>query len=131
MAANGHSTHRVLVVDDNQLVTRSLAALLRDQGYDPVIFQAAQPALEYLKANCPDIALIDVHLPDLSGLEVSKQLREKHGPALPIVIFSGDTSMDILRSLDGVGATFFLGKPFDVNLLLSRLKEWTTASQTS
>jgi DNA-binding response OmpR family regulator len=125
MPATQHPIQRVLVVDDNQLVTRSLATLLRDEGYDPVIFQAGQPALDYLNENCPDVALIDVHLPDLSGLEVSRRLREKHGQSLPIIIFSADTSMETLRALAGVGATYFLGKPVDVSLLMARLKEWT------
>jgi CheY-like chemotaxis protein len=117
---------RVLVVDDNQVVARSLLSLLRSEGYEPIIFQAGQPALEYSKTNCPDAALVDIHLPDLSGLEVTRQLRQIHGNELPIIVFSGDSSIETLRALPDVGATFFLSKPVNATRLMECLREWTT-----
>lgn len=116
---------RVLIVDDNQFVTRPLFTLLRSEGFDPIVFEAAQPALEFIRGNCPDIALIDLHLPDLSGLEVSRELRQLHGDGLPIIIFSGDSSLETLKALPGVGATFFLAKPVNAPHLLECLKQWT------
>jgi two-component system, sensor histidine kinase RpfC len=117
---------RVLVVDDNQLVARSLLTLLRDEGYDPFVFQAGQPALDFSRDNCLDAALIDIHLPDLSGLEVTRQLRQTHGKDLPIILFSGDSSIETLRALPDAGATYFLSKPVNVTRLLECLKDWTT-----
>jgi two-component system, sensor histidine kinase RpfC len=117
---------RVLVVDDNQAVTAALLRLLRSEGFDPLIFNAGQPALDYIREHRPEAALIDIHLPDLSGLEVSRQLRLTHGKDLPIIIFSGDTSIETLRALDHVGATFFLSKPVNAGRLLECLQKWTT-----
>jgi two-component system sensor histidine kinase RpfC len=115
----------VLVVDDNQLVTRSLMTLLRNEGFEPKTFQSGQPALEYIRNHCPDAALIDIHLPDVCGLEVSRELRKTHGDAMPIIIFSGDSSMDTLRSLPAAGATFFMSKPVNIPRLLECLKAYT------
>jgi CheY-like chemotaxis protein len=118
-------SRKVLVVDDNQVVARSLLSLLRSEGFEPMVFQAGQPALDFSKTNCPDAALIDIHLPDLSGLEVTRQLRQTHGNDLPIIVFSGDSSIETLRALPEAGATFFLSKPVNATILLECLREWT------
>ena len=68
--------------------------------------------------------MIDIHLPDISGLVLSTKLREKYGPDLPIIIVSGDTSMEMIRSLPHVGATYFFPKPINAEYLLERLREW-------
>jgi CheY-like chemotaxis protein len=124
MSANGQPVSRVLLVDDNQAVARSLAALLRGEGYEPVIFLTGAPAMEYCRNHCPDIALIDIHLPDISGLELSRQIRNCHGVRLPIIILSGDTSMDMLKTLPQSGASYFLSKPISASTLLESLKTW-------
>jgi CheY-like chemotaxis protein len=116
---------RILLVDDNQVVTRALAALLRDEGYEPVAFLSGAPAMEYCRSNCPDAALIDIHLPDISGLELARDIRTIHGQRLPIIMFSGDTSMDMLRNLSESGATYFFSKPVSATALLNSLKSWT------
>jgi response regulator NasT len=124
MQAPQQATRTVLVVDDNQIVTRSLMTLLRAEGFEPKTFQTGRPALDYIREHCPDIALIDIHLPDISGLELSRELRKIHGNQLPIIIFSGDSSIDTLRSLPDAGATFFLSKPVNVPHLIESLRQY-------
>ena len=124
MRTAGHLGQKILVVEDNQLVTRSLATLLRDEGYEPVVFSAGVPALAYLRNNRPDIALIDIHLPDISGFELSQELRKTHGSDLPIIILSGDTSMDTIRALPDAQATYFCSKPVNTSVLIGQLREW-------
>jgi two-component system sensor histidine kinase RpfC len=117
----------ILVVDDNQAVTRSLMTLLRNEGFEPKTFQSGQPALEYIREHCPDAALIDIHLPDVCGLELSRELRKTHGNSMPIIIFSGDNSMDTLRALPDAGVTCFMSKPVNVSRLLECLRQYTAA----
>jgi CheY-like chemotaxis protein len=116
---------RVLVVDDNQVVAHSLLRLLRSEGFDPMVFQSGQPALDYIRLNRPDAALIDIHLADLSGLEISRQLRQTHGLDLPIIIMSGDSSIETLRALPDAGTTLFLSKPVNATVLLDYLRNAT------
>jgi DNA-binding response OmpR family regulator len=68
-------------------------------------------------------AVVDIHLPDLSGLVVSQKLREILGPQTPIIVLSGDTSMTTLNSLPHVGATYFFSKPVNASYLLERMKQ--------
>ena len=106
------SPNRCLACFDPKGLTRSSSNLRR-------------PALEFIRGNCPDIALIDLHLPDLSGLELSRELRQTHGDGLPIIIFSGDSSLETLKALSGVGATFFMAKPVNAPHLMECIKQWT------
>ena len=65
-------------------------------------------------------AVVDIHLPDMNGLVVSQKFRERLGPHAPIIVLSGDTSMETLNSLPHVGATYFFSKPVNSGQLLER-----------
>jgi DNA-binding response OmpR family regulator len=121
MSENGQ--YRILVVDDNPDVNRAVGILLRDGGYVPVAFQSAAPAMHYARYHSIDAALLDIHLPDRSGLELTRDLRREIGDELPILIMSGDTSMQTLRDLPSAGATFFLAKPVTAEVLMSRVRQ--------
>ena len=71
----------------------------------------------------PSAAVVDIHLPDINGLILSQQLRERLGPDAPIIVVSGDTSMETIKSLPHVGATYFFPKPVSARQLIARLKE--------
>jgi len=114
-----------MVVDDSPAVAVSLLTLLRNEGFDPVVFQSGQPALDFIRQNRPEIALIDIHLPDIPGLEIARQIRELHGATLPIIICSGDSSLDALLALPDAGATYFFHKPISVSRLMACLREIT------
>ena len=114
----------ILVVDDNRVITRALSALIRDAGYAPVAFHSGADALAFADGSrAPGAAVVDIHLPDINGLVLSQKLRERFGPDVPIVIVSGDTSMETIKSLPHVGATYFFPKPVNSNALMQRLKE--------
>lgn len=117
---------RILIVDDNQPTARALAALLRSASYEPAVAFRGADALERVRGDGADgfaAAIVDIHLPDISGLVVSQKLRELLGPDVPIIILSGDTSMQMLNSLPHVGATYFFSKPVNSGQLLERIKE--------
>jgi DNA-binding response OmpR family regulator len=113
---------RVLIVDDNQTVAHSLANRVRRAGYDTAVFHNGGEALTYCDDHIVAAAIVDIHLPDLSGLILSQGLRQRLGPDRPIIIVSGDTSMETLNSLKHVGATYFFSKPVKSSQLLDQLK---------
>ena len=115
---------RVLVVDDNQPTARALASLLNAANYDVAISYRGADAVEQARAASFAAAIVDIHLPDISGLVVSQKLRELLGPEVPIIVLSGDTSMQMLNSLPHVGATYFFSKPVNSHQLIGRLREW-------
>ena len=112
----------VLIVDDDPVLRDGLSALLADFGYRSAVAPTGAAALEYARRGpSPAAAVVDVHLPDINGLVLSQGLREQFGPQTPIIVLSGDTSMEVLNSLPHAGATYFFGKPFSPQSLLERL----------
>jgi CheY-like chemotaxis protein len=114
----------ILIVDDNQATARALALLLEKRQYRTSVSFRGSEALDQLNRNQFQGAVVDIHLPDISGLVVSQKLRERLGPQAPIIVLSGDTSMETLNSLPHVGATYFFSKPVNSLQLLERLVEW-------
>jgi DNA-binding response OmpR family regulator len=114
----------ILIVDDNQPTARALAALLGSASYRTAVAFRGAEALEKAGLNDVAAAIVDIHLPDISGLVVVQKLREQLGPEVPIVVLSGDTSMQMLNSLPHVGATYFFSKPVNSIQLLERIKQW-------
>jgi DNA-binding response OmpR family regulator len=112
----------ILIVDDNENVTRALVGLVQNAGYIGIGCHSGADALASAETTTPAAAVIDVHLPDISGLIVAQKLRERLGPAVPIIVVSGDTSMETLNSLSHVGATHFFSKPLSPVSLLQHLK---------
>ena len=118
-------TRRVLIVDDSVPTTRSLSVLLRKAGYDPIVCNTGGEALAYVTESVtpPAAAVLDVHLPDINGLILSAKLRAAFGNDTPIIVVSGDTSMETLGTLPHVGATYFFSKPVSSSQLIERLNQ--------
>jgi two-component system KDP operon response regulator KdpE len=113
---------RVLVVDDEPEITRALRSILTAHGFDPVLAASAAEGLGLLQRRRPDLLLLDLVLPDRSGLEVTRTIRQDLGLDLPIIVLSahGEEEQKV-QALD-LGADDFLTKPFGVNELLARMR---------
>jgi two-component system KDP operon response regulator KdpE len=111
---------RVLVVDDESAIRRFLRASLSAQGYEVFEASSGQAALSSVLADRPDLILLDLGLPDLDGVEVTRLLRE--WTSLPIIIVSvRGQETDKIAALDA-GADDYLTKPFGAGELLARMR---------
>jgi DNA-binding response OmpR family regulator len=112
----------VLIVDDDAVLCDGLSVLLTDHGYRTAVAPTGAAAIDHARRGPPPgAAVVDIHLPDINGLVLSQRLREHLGSAAPIIVLSGDTSMEVLNSLPHMGATYFFGKPVHPETLLERL----------
>lgn len=118
------NTRTILVVDDDAGMVKAMQALLKKSGFASVGCLTGADALDKAVTGV-HAAVVDIHLPDMSGLALTQRLRSVLGPDMPIVILSGDTSMETLRSLPDAGATHFFSKPVNTGMLIGRLREWT------
>ena len=111
---------RVLVVDDEEPIRRTLRANLVARGYDVIAMQTGEEALEQFAALAPDLIVLDLMLPGLSGLEVCRAVRAES--AVPILVLSarGEERTKV-RALD-LGADDYLTKPFGMEELLARVR---------
>jgi DNA-binding response OmpR family regulator len=109
----------ILLVEDDDATRTFLADNLVADGYDVLLADSAREALRLLETKYPDLALVDVGLPDASGLSLVRRVREADGrasrvnPATPVLLVSGrDERLDRLRGFE-CGADDYVGKPFD------------------
>jgi two-component system KDP operon response regulator KdpE len=111
---------RVLVVDDEPQILRALQTSLRGAGYEVDTATTGEQALTAAAVRPPDAVILDLVLPDMSGTEVSKELRA--WSAVPVIVLSvvGD-EQEKVAALDA-GADDYVTKPFSVDELLARLR---------
>ena len=110
----------VLVIEDEPQIRRFLRATLSAHGYRLVEAATAQEGLMHAATRQPEIVILDLGLPDLDGLELTRQLRE--WSTMPIIVLSArGQESDKVAALDA-GADDYLTKPFGVGELLARLR---------
>jgi two-component system phosphate regulon response regulator PhoB len=112
----------VLVVDDERDLAELLSYNLRKSGYEVVIANSGRQALAAVEAAPPDLILLDVMLPELSGIEVAGRLRANpRTSSIPIVMLTAKTEeVDQIVGLT-VGADDYITKPFSMKVLLARV----------
>jgi diguanylate cyclase (GGDEF)-like protein/PAS domain S-box-containing protein len=113
---------RLLIVDDNEMNRDMLARRLARRGYVIGLAANAQDLLQRVKQDAVDLVLLDIEMPEISGLDALKTLREHYSPAeLPIIMVTAKTqSEDIVKALD-LGANDYLTKPIDFAVAVARI----------
>ncbi len=115
------STVKILIVDDEPPIRKLLRVGLGSEGYTVTEASNAKIALEQVKAERPDLILLDLGLPDIAGHELLRRWRDE-GLDLPIVILSSRTDeAGIVRALE-LGADDYVTKPFGMNELVARIR---------
>jgi FixJ family two-component response regulator len=116
-----HVTPVVLVVDDDVSVRESLELLIRRAGWRPETFASGQDFLLRARVLVPSCLILDVALPDLSGLELQKLVADRVD--MPIIFITGYGSVPTTVKAMRAGAVEFLTKPFDDEALLSAIRQ--------
>lgn len=117
---------RVLVVDDDFMVARLHSSVVaRQPGFE--VAGVASTGAEALRAVAelgPDLLLLDVYLPDMTGLDVLRRVRESSGAAVDAIVISAARDMETLRRALHGGVFQYLVKPFEIESLRRRLDEY-------
>jgi DNA-binding NarL/FixJ family response regulator len=113
----------ILVVDSDLRTCTVVDRLLRQAGHLSSVAITPKEAIESARKNRPRLVLLEVSLPDISGFELCRELRDELGPNLPIMFLSsrGTDPLDRVAGLD-VGADDYLAKPFVADELLARVR---------
>src|SRR5579875_2904892 len=111
---------RILVVDDEIEIMRALHRSLAAHGFEVFTASSGEEALDAIIQHRPDLMILDLGLPGISGLEVCKRVRAQSN--LPIIVLSvKDTERDKVLALD-LGADDYVSKPFGMNEVLARIR---------
>ncbi|MWJ26697.1 response regulator [Halomonas sp. ZH2S] len=114
---------RVLVVDDEPNIVLSLEFLMEQAGFDVVTAEDGESALACVKDTVPDLILLDISLPGISGFDVLEQLRADSDKAhLPIIMLTAHGREVEREKGMALGADDYITKPFSTQALVSKVK---------
>src|ERR1700682_5321566 len=111
----------IIVVDDEETIRETVAFALRRDGYDVVTYADGAAAWDVVKDRLPPLAILDITMPRMDGLELCRRLRAR-SDTLPIIFLtSRDEELDRVLGLE-LGADDYLCKPFSMRELAARVK---------
>ena len=118
-------THKVMIVEDNELNMKLFHDLLESRGYDIIETRDGMEALKMARSERPDLILMDIQLPEVSGLEVTKWIKEdddlKHIPIIAVTAFAMKGDEEKIR--EG-GCEAYIAKPISVSSFLTTVEQF-------
>jgi len=115
------SGETVLVVDDDEYLGKVIVTTLKQAGFKPIIVHSGVQAISKIDEQLPDIAIVELDLQDVSGLDVYRYLKKKSGRSIPTIGISAATAGFIMGQALDEGMEFFLGKPLALEELTRSL----------
>ena len=108
--------NRILFVDDDRLVLATISKGLRDAGFEVVSASSGEQAIELARDDRFDLALLDIHMPGLSGIDTAQILRERHG--LPVMFLTAYGERGLVEDAIAKGGLAYVMKPVDIAQLI-------------
>ena len=112
---------RILIVEDAIHVARLLAESVRLQGHEAIVAHSGPEALSLLDERRPDAVFLDIVMPEVSGIDVLRKIRETY-PALPVIVITGSASSQQIDDVRRLGVTEVIEKPFALKELEQALR---------
>lgn len=115
---------RILVIDDDVDILEIMNIIFQEEGYEVVLSNTAETA-DHVHVIHPDLILLDVRIAgsDKNGLEICADIKQKyHNLKVPVILVSAETDLAMLAK--ECGADGYIAKPFDINKLLTNVKEY-------
>jgi DNA-binding response OmpR family regulator len=112
---------KILIADDDPFILQFIEKILRSSEHDPILAHNGQEALSRFSESTPELVLLDVMMPSVSGLDVCRQIRSTH-PLIPILLLTARQQIE--NKVEGLacGADDYITKPFDRQELLARIQ---------
>ena len=113
---------KILVCDDDQGILEMLELILEDEGYQVVIEPKSVNALKRIEQETPDLILLDIWMPVISGDQILRSLKSDTEKAkIPVLMYSASTDGKVIAK--AAGADGYLEKPFDIEILLANIDD--------
>jgi len=118
---------KILVIDDEGLVTTSLRQLLHRSGYEVDIANGGHVAMDKIKGKDFDLIISDIRMPEINGVEVIKKIREylkqTNKPSIPEILITGYASKENLEEANQLKVAGYIYKPFNIKDFLDVVKK--------
>ena len=113
---------KILTIDDQQLILLSVERRLSELGYTVKTANSGQKGIELFDSFEPDLVLVDINMPDMSGLEVVKHIKSVSGKIVPVLVMSGNTEENIIMDGFTLGIDDYMKKPVSLDEMAARIK---------
>ena len=115
-------SRRIFLIDDDESLLAALGMHLSALGFDVEEMNGGESALDVLEFEQPDAIVLDINMPGMTGVETLREIRQRHGAGIPVIILTGHADSDSVAQLLEMGATDVVTKPAIPLLLAHRLK---------
>jgi FixJ family two-component response regulator len=119
---NAPLTRTIYVIDDDDVVRDSLTALLESRNFTTVAFDSGRQFLAHRVADGANCVILDVHMPEMAGVEVLQELRER-GDMIPVILITGRRDPGVQAQAVALGASALLDKPLAHRALFAAVEE--------
>ncbi len=123
------SNKKILIIDDEADILRLVSLRLKKLGYDILTANNGKDGLDSIRTNKPDLILLDLILPVISGEKICRQIKKdeelKH---IPIILFTA-SDVSVADTAQGLGAEDYIAKPFDPQKLAEKVEKILTAQE--
>ncbi|RKN80162.1 response regulator [Ulvibacterium marinum] len=113
---------KILAIDDQQLILLSVEKRLTELGYQVEIANSGQTGIDLYESFQPDLVLVDINMPDMSGLQVVKHIRFIKDSKTPILVMSGNTDESVIMDGFTLGIDDYMKKPVSLDEMAARIK---------
>lgn len=121
---------KILAIDDQQLILLSVQKRLKEMGFNVLTAENGQKGKELFNSFVPDLVLLDINMPDMSGLDVVKYIRLQKDSKTPILVMSGNTEEKVIIDGFTLGIDDYLKKPVSLDEMTARVKRILGKPQT-
>jgi CheY-like chemotaxis protein len=117
------ASETILIVDDEEPIRKSLADILGDEGYEVASAASGREALDLLAEVQPSLALLDIAMPDMDGIETLRHLKEMpEAQGIPVIVVTTKGDPELVKQAFEAGCDDYVTKPIDKMELLTKIK---------
>lgn len=114
---------RILVCEDDLMMQKAIQARLESDGFEIVVVNDGQDAINILEKETFDLVLTDLHMPHVTGMEIIDYVKAENGVNVPVIVLSKDSMEDTVEDAYSLGVDDFLNKPLRPTMLSMKVKK--------
>ena len=118
----GQMKKKILIVDDEAGIVQEIKEFLEEEGYEAYTADSAKAGIQRIEELKPDVVMIDVKLPDASGLDVLRACKEK-SPKTKTIMVTGYVDQNVMDEAEKIGRDTFLQKPFNLVRIIEEVEK--------
>ncbi|MCB9461815.1 MAG: response regulator [Anaerolineaceae bacterium] len=115
-------TGKIMIVDDDATNREVMEAFLTLEHFEVMVAANGRDALEQIRQEKPDLVLLDVRMPMMSGFDVCRTIKDQYN--IPVFMLTGFDADEQRREAVEAGADAFISRPFDITTLMKRIREY-------